>query len=190
VQVAIVAEMSNSFPMGNEFPQVATRIAYGFGRLWFDVMQAGMYVSRCLATIMHIMHGPNLHMHGEDRRALVGEFRLKAGTRRGTGDSSLVGPFPSTKRSGTAPRNRLSELSCFHCNSFKGSNIGGRDAATLQFTPLFNPQRHKWSVISGGEGPYLVGRTLIGRVTIDVLNINDRLRVELRSELIEEGIFL
>src|SRR5712692_2769301 len=25
----ILAEMSNSFPMGNKFPQVATRIAYG-----------------------------------------------------------------------------------------------------------------------------------------------------------------
>jgi hypothetical protein len=80
-------------------------------------------------------------------------------------------------------------LSCFHCNSFKGSNIGGRDALTREFTPVFNPRRHKWERHFHWEGPYLLGRTPVGRVTIDVLNINDALRVELREELIEEGTF-
>jgi hypothetical protein len=80
-------------------------------------------------------------------------------------------------------------LSCFHCNSFKGSDIGGRDLLTRKLTPFFNPRRHKWSRHFHWEGPYLIGHTAIGRVTIDVLNINDPLRVELRQELIEEGIF-
>src|SRR5689334_17940587 len=80
-------------------------------------------------------------------------------------------------------------LSCFHCNSFKGSNIGGRDLLTHKFSRLFNPRRHKWNRHFHWEGAYLRGRTAVGRVTINVLNINDPLRVELRQELIEEGIF-
>jgi hypothetical protein len=34
-----------------------------------------------------------------------------------------------------------------------------------------------------------MGRTAIGRVTVDVLNINDPFRVELRAELKDEGLF-
>jgi hypothetical protein len=80
-------------------------------------------------------------------------------------------------------------LSCFHCNSFKSSDIGDRDSLTRKFTPLFNPRRHKWNRHFHWEGPCLIGRTAVGRVTIDVLNINHPLHVELRHELMEEGIF-
>ena len=80
-------------------------------------------------------------------------------------------------------------LSCFYCNSFKGSDISGLDAVTRKLTPLFNPRRHKWSWHFRWEGAYLVGRTAIGRVTIELLKINDSFRVELREELMEEGLF-
>jgi 5-methylcytosine-specific restriction endonuclease McrA len=80
-------------------------------------------------------------------------------------------------------------LSCFYCNSFKGSDISSVDAVTRRLTPLFNPRRHKWSRHFRWEGPYLVGRTAIGRVTLELLKINDPFRVELREELIEEGLF-
>ena len=80
-------------------------------------------------------------------------------------------------------------LSCFRCNSFKGSDIGGRDPKTRKLTPLFNPRRHKWARHFRWQGPILVGRTPIGRVTVAVLNINDAFRVELREGLIEEGVF-
>ena len=80
-------------------------------------------------------------------------------------------------------------LSCFRCNSFKGSDISGRDRQTRKLTPLFNPRRHKWARHFRWQDAYLVGRTAIGRVTVHVLNINDPLRVELREELIEEGLF-
>ena len=39
------------------------------------------------------------------------------------------------------------------------------------------------------EGAYLVGRTSIGRVTVAVLYINDRLRIDLREALMAEGLF-
>jgi hypothetical protein len=81
-------------------------------------------------------------------------------------------------------------LSCFRCNSFKGSDISGRDVATRKLTPLFNPRRHKWAKHFRWQGAYLIGLTPVGRVTLAVLRINDSLRVELREELIAEGVFI
>jgi len=80
-------------------------------------------------------------------------------------------------------------LSCFRCNSFKGADISGRDAATRKLTPLFNPRRHKWAKHFRWQGAYLIGLTPVGRVTVAVLRINEPFRVELREELIIEGVF-
>ena len=80
-------------------------------------------------------------------------------------------------------------LSCFRCNSFKGSDISGRDFKTGKLTPLFNPRRHKWTRHFHWQDAYLIGRTPVGRVTVAVLRINDPFRVELREMLIEEGVF-
>lgn len=40
------------------------------------------------------------------------------------------------------------------------------------------------------EGPLVVGRTSIGRATIEVLQMNEGDRVELRQSLLDEGIQL
>jgi hypothetical protein len=80
-------------------------------------------------------------------------------------------------------------LSCFHCNAFKGSNIAGLDPKTRKLTALFNPRRQRWATHFRWEGPRLVGRTAVGRVTVAVLAVNDRFRVELRRRLIDEGLF-
>lgn len=80
-------------------------------------------------------------------------------------------------------------LSCYYCNSFKGSDLTSFDKQTRKITPLFNPRRHKWATHFRWEGPYLVGRTAIGRVTVALLHINDEYRVELREILIEQGEF-
>ena len=80
-------------------------------------------------------------------------------------------------------------LSCAHCNAFKGSDIAGRDPKNGKLTPLFHPRRHKWSHHFAWDGPYLRGRTAIGRVTVAILRINHPFRVELREGLIEEGEF-
>jgi hypothetical protein len=92
------------------------------------------------------------------------------------------------KHSGTTTADNLS-LSCFYCNSFKGSNIAGRDRKTRKLAPLFHPRVHSWARHFRWEGPILIGRTAIGRVTIAILKINDSLRVELRQGLIDEGLF-
>lgn len=80
-------------------------------------------------------------------------------------------------------------LSCYYCNSFKGSDLTGIDRVTRKITRLFNPRRHKWARHFHWQGAYLIGRTAIGRVTIALLHINDDYRVELREGLIEEGEF-
>ena len=80
-------------------------------------------------------------------------------------------------------------LSCFHCNSHKGPNLGGLAAGARKITPLFHPLRHNWTHHFRWDGPTLVGRTTIGRVTIMVLGINDPFRVALREALIRERLF-
>jgi hypothetical protein len=80
-------------------------------------------------------------------------------------------------------------LSCYYCNSFKGSDISSLDRPSRKLTPLFNPRRHKWARHFRWQGACLVGRTPIGRVTVALLHINDEYRVELREELIAEGVF-
>jgi HNH endonuclease len=80
-------------------------------------------------------------------------------------------------------------LSCFRCNSFKGSDISSIDVVTRKLTPLFNPRRHKWTTHFRWKGAYLIGRTPIGRVTVALLHINDEIRVELQESLIAEELF-
>lgn len=80
-------------------------------------------------------------------------------------------------------------LSCLHCNSHKGPNIAGRDKRTKRLTPIFNPRRHHWPRHFRWDGPLIVGRTPIGRVTVAVLNMNGEFLVRLREELMRDGLF-
>jgi len=78
-------------------------------------------------------------------------------------------------------------LSCERCNSHKGPNIAGHFEGRL--VPLFNPRQDRWVDHFAWAGPVLVGKTPVGRVTIDVLAINLPYRIALRAALIKEGIF-
>ncbi len=80
-------------------------------------------------------------------------------------------------------------LACLHDNSHKGPNIAGLDPVSRILTKLFNPRRHKWARHFRWNGPYLVGRTAIGRVMVIVLAMNDPAVVEVRQALIEEDVF-
>lgn len=80
-------------------------------------------------------------------------------------------------------------LACFPCNNHKGPNIAGRDPLTERIVRLFHPRRHSWRQHFLWDGPFLEGRTAIGRATIAVLEINLPHRVNLRLALIEENVF-
>jgi hypothetical protein len=80
-------------------------------------------------------------------------------------------------------------FACASCNRHKGPNIAGIDPDTLQAVTLFNPRRDVWAEHFEWEGAVLKGRTPIGRVTVQVLDINNADRVLLRTLLIDLGVF-
>jgi hypothetical protein len=54
---------------------------------------------------------------------------------------------------------------------------------------IFHPRRHKWSHHFRYHGGELIGRTAIGRTTVEVLQINRPNLVALRELLMEDGLF-
>lgn len=80
-------------------------------------------------------------------------------------------------------------LACLHCNRYKGPNVAGVDPLSGEVVRLFHPRRDRWAEHFGWSGPVLEGRTPIGRVTIQVLNINHLDLVAVRRALIDDGVF-
>ena len=80
-------------------------------------------------------------------------------------------------------------LSCWYCNSFKGSDIAGFDPVSGKLTRLFNPRRQRWLRHFRFEGPVLIGQTAIGRTTIRMLQMNREEAIILRESLMAEGVF-
>ena len=80
-------------------------------------------------------------------------------------------------------------LACFACNNHKGTNLSGLDPQTGELTRLFHPRRDEWNEHFRWDRAWLVGRTAIGRATVEVLAINLPHRWELRAALLEEGVF-
>jgi hypothetical protein len=78
-------------------------------------------------------------------------------------------------------------FSCMHCNVRKGSNIAGIDRETGMVTPLFHPRNHVWGEHFEWRGAEIVGRTAIGRVTVQVLGLNEADFLTLRVALHQEG---
>jgi HNH endonuclease len=80
-------------------------------------------------------------------------------------------------------------VACLPCNAGKGPNAAGYDPLTDQLVRLFNPRTDDWDQHFQWNGPHLVGRTPIGRATVEVLNINSSERVEHRRLLILASLF-
>jgi hypothetical protein len=78
--------------------------------------------------------------------------------------------------------------SCLRCNLHKGPNLTGIDPRTGKVTRLFNPRRHRWATHFRWEAALIVGKTAIGRTTVEVLAMNDPDRLAVREELIEQGL--
>lgn len=92
------------------------------------------------------------------------------------------------KHRGEAVEENLT-LACPACNRAKGTNISGVDPESGRIIRLFHPRKDRWNRHFAWDGPYLRGRTRIGRATVDTLNINQANRVHLRRALIAEGVF-
>jgi hypothetical protein len=66
------------------------------------------------------------------------------------------------------------------CNLHKGSNLSGLEPETGTLTPLFHPRRHAWDEHFELKGNEILGRTAIGRTTVQVLRLNDSVHIRLR----------
>jgi hypothetical protein len=69
---------------------------------------------------------------------------------------------------------------CSFCNLHKGSNLAGYDPETGALTELFHPRRDEWAEHFFWEGMIIVGRTPMGRTTVEVLQLNSEDQLELR----------
>jgi len=80
-------------------------------------------------------------------------------------------------------------LACLHCNRHKGPNIAGTDPNTGEIVRLFHPRSDRWNDHFEWTGAALTGRRTIGRVTIQVLAINDPDFLAVREALIQDPAF-
>src|SRR5262245_52867787 len=68
-------------------------------------------------------------------------------------------------------------LSCSACNRGKSEATHATDPDTAQIVALFNPRRDAWrehfSVHLTTDSVLIVGRTAVGRATVDRLGMND-----------------
>jgi hypothetical protein len=131
-------------------------------------------------------------------RALAAQVRSRAGFRCEycrVPDSVHPWPFEiehvvAEQHGGLTTLSNLA-YACLQCNRHKGPNLAGIDRRTsrTKLVRLYNPRRHRWAYHFAWDGGRVVGRTPIGRVTVEVLALNDSLRVALREPLITEGVF-
>jgi hypothetical protein len=80
-------------------------------------------------------------------------------------------------------------LSCFFCNSSKGDHTTGIDAETGREEPLFHPRRQKWNEHFEWTRNHtvVIGKTPIGRGTVNRLRMNNAARLAARPLWIETG---
>lgn len=84
------------------------------------------------------------------------------------------------KHGGTSELDNLA-LACIDCNLHKGSNLTGIDPETKQIVELFHPRRQVWDEHFEWRGIRIFGKTSVGRVTVQVLDMNSEDQLSLRS---------
>ena len=66
-------------------------------------------------------------------------------------------------------------LACYPCNEFKSSQTTDIDLLTSMVNPLFHPNQQNWSdhFAWSQDGLTILPLTAVGRVTVDLLRMND-----------------
>ncbi|MFN8346974.1 MAG: HNH endonuclease [Spirosomataceae bacterium] len=80
-------------------------------------------------------------------------------------------------------------LACLGCNIFKSDKTESIDPVSLQLSPLFNPRTMSWGehFIWDETLTLIVGKTAVGRATIEALKLNRRPLKNLRRALTAIG---
>jgi hypothetical protein len=86
---------------------------------------------------------------------------------------------------GNGPSNLA--LACSDCNAKKGPNVATVAPDSGSLVELFNPRNHRWEQHFAMDGPEVVGISEIGRATVQLLDMNEDERVDLRAQLQAEG---
>lgn len=89
----------------------------------------------------------------------------------------------SEKHGGQTDLNNLC-LSCLECNRYKGSDVGSIDQVTDSFVALFNPRKMLWADHFQLKANVIVPLTAQGRVTVFLLQLNSKERLQKRAILI------
>jgi hypothetical protein len=80
-------------------------------------------------------------------------------------------------------------LSCMACNLRKASDLASFDPLTGQLVSLFNPRTSSWSDHFELIGAEIVGKSPIGRTTVEFLQLNRYERVIERAEFMRAGVY-
>lgn len=91
----------------------------------------------------------------------------------------------SRKHGGATELSNLA-LSCARCNRAKGTDIGSVHPESEQLVRLFNPRLDRWEKHFKIDGTRIVGLTLIGQVTVTLLQLNQEERL-LERELLQKA---
>lgn len=81
-------------------------------------------------------------------------------------------------------------LACNRCNEHKGDRIQATDPQTGAGVPLFNPRAQLWSAhfAWNDAGDQIIGRTPIGRATVEALQLNREPLVKSRRVWVAAGL--
>ncbi|QTA82383.1 HNH endonuclease domain-containing protein [Desulfonema limicola] len=94
----------------------------------------------------------------------------------------------AVKHGGITEESNLA-LSCSLCNKHKGSDIASLDKDTGKIVGLFHPRKDKWVEHFQLIGSRIIPLTPVGKVTIQLLQLNSLNRMEERKLLIDAGFF-
>ncbi|MBV8809626.1 MAG: HNH endonuclease [Acidobacteriaceae bacterium] len=81
-------------------------------------------------------------------------------------------------------------LACPHCNRYKGPNIAALDPESGQLVRLFHPRTDIWTDHFEFQRERTLGKTPVGRATVQVMAINASEPLRFRLELLRAGITL
>ncbi len=81
-------------------------------------------------------------------------------------------------------------LSCRLCNETKGVLVEAHDVETGELVPLFHPRVQKWTdhFTWSENGTRIIGKTRIGRATVNALSLNSEFRILARELWVEAGL--
>lgn len=109
-------------------------------------------------------------------------------------DDCSTNPFDtehiiSTAHNGTDELDNLA-YACSGCNGYKFTKIEGYDTVSERFVSLFNPRTQLWNdhFFWNNTATLIVGKTPIGRATIDTLKMNRPPLINLRKAMVLLGI--